>query len=160
MTNDPPNPAAVLNAQELRGLDLFQGKGGVFCTMCHEASAQTNVWQSNNGLDAIPTDPGIQVPALQRTGSQGMFRAASLRNIAVTGPYMHDGRFATLRDVIDHYDHGIIKSPNLDALLMDSSGHVLQMNLSEDDKNALEAFLHTLTDDAMINDPKFSNPFQ
>ena len=160
MTNDPPNPAAVLNAQELRGLDLFQGKGGVFCTMCHEASAQTNVWQSNNGLDAIPADPGIQVPALQRDGSQGMFRAASLRNIAVTGPYMHDGRFATLREVIDHYDHGIIKSPNLDALLMDSSGNADQMNLSEGDKNALEAFLRTLTDDAMLNDPKFSDPFQ
>jgi len=160
MTNDPPNPAAVLNAQELRGLDLFQGKSGIFCTMCHEVRAETNVWQANNGLDAIPTDPGTQVPALQRNGTQGVFRAASLRNIAVTGPYMHDGRFATLREVIDHYDHGIIKSPNLDALLMDSSSNVLQMNLSEDDKNALEAFLHTLTDDTMLNDPKFSNPFQ
>jgi cytochrome c peroxidase len=160
MDNGPLDPSLVLNAQELRGLDLFQGKGGIACTGCHELSAQTNVWQANNGLDAIPTDLGTQVPALQRDGSQGVFRAASLRNIAVSGPYMHDGRFATIRDVIDHYDHGIVDSRNLDAQLRDSSGKVRQMNLSEQDKDALEAFLRTFTDDTMLADPKFSDPFQ
>jgi cytochrome c peroxidase len=107
----------------------------------------------------VPLDPGTTVPALQRDGSVGVFRAASLRNIALTAPYMHDGRFAALRDVIDHYDHGIVDSTNLDALLRDSSGAVRHMNLSEQDKQALEAFLNTYTDSAMLSDPKFKDPF-
>jgi cytochrome c peroxidase len=160
MTNTAPDPAAVLTAQELRGLDIFKGSTGIACASCHEVAAQTNVWQANNGLDAVPADVGTQVPALQRNGSIGVFRAASLRNIAVTAPYMHDGRFATLRDVIDHYDHGIVDSPSLDAGLRDLSGNPRRMNLSEEDKQALEAFLQTLTDNLELSDPKFSDPFQ
>jgi cytochrome c peroxidase len=72
---------------------------------------------------------------------------------------MHDGRFATLRDVIDHYDHGIVDSRNLDGQLRDSTGAVRRMNLSEEDKQALEAFLDTYTDSAMLADPKFKDPF-
>jgi cytochrome c peroxidase len=158
-TNDPPDPATVLTTQELRGLKIFNGSAGIQCNLCHEANAQTNVWQANNGLDAVPTDPGTQVLALQRDGSRGVFRAASLRNIAVTGPYMHDGRFATLREVIDHYDHDIQQSRDTDAILKDASGTVRQMNLSESDKGALEAFLRTLTDDELLTDPKFADPF-
>jgi cytochrome c peroxidase len=97
---------------------------------------------------------------LQRDGSRGVFRGASLRNIAVTGPYMHDGRFATLREVIDHYDHDIQQSRDTDAILKDSSGTVRQMNLSNSDKGALEAFLRTLTDDELLTDAKFSDPFE
>ena len=73
---------------------------------------------------------------------------------------MHDGRFATLREVIDHYDHGIVASSSLDPQLKDANGIPLQMNLSEADKEALEAFLNTLTDTAFLTDPKFSDPFQ
>jgi cytochrome c peroxidase len=159
-TNDPPDPAAVLTSEELRGLEIFNGSAGIQCNMCHEANAQTNVWQANNGLDEVPTDPGTQVLALQRDGSRGVFRGASLRNIAVTGPYMHDGRFATLREVIDHYDHDIQQSRDTDAILKDSSGTVRQMNLSNSDKGALEAFLRTLTDDELLTDAKFSDPFE
>jgi cytochrome c peroxidase len=159
MTNDPADPSLVLNAQELRGLDIFNGAAGITCSLCHEVRAATNIWQANNGLDAVPLDPGTTVPALQRNGSVGVFRAASLRNIALTSPYMHDGRFATLREVIDHYDHGIVASPNLDADLRDSTGAVRQMNLSDDDKAALEAFLNTFTDEPMLSDPKFMDPF-
>jgi len=72
---------------------------------------------------------------------------------------MHDGRFATLRDVIDHYDHGIVASRDLDATLKDVNGVPRQMNLSEADKQALDAFLNTLTDTAFLTDPKFSDPF-
>jgi cytochrome c peroxidase len=130
------------------------------CGICHEARANTNVWQANNGLDAIPTDPGTLDPALQRNGALGVFRAASLRNIAVTAPYMHDGRFATLREVIDHYDHGVQAGPYLDAILIDpATGMPRQLNLSDADKAALEAFLDTLTDNAFLTDPKFSDPF-
>ena len=157
--NGPADPSQTYTAQEMRGLALFNGAGGIGCTGCHEQAAATNVWQANNGLDLVPTDPGTTVPALQRDGSVGIFRAASLRNIALTAPYMHDGRFATLRDVIDHYDHGIVDSKNLDAQLRDATGAVRRMNLSEEDKQALEAFLDTYTDSAMLADPKFKDPF-
>jgi cytochrome c peroxidase len=74
---------------------------------------------------------------------------------------MHDGRFATLREVIDHYDHGVKDSAELSSLLRDPfSGQVKRLNLSEADKQALEAFLHTLTDHEFLSDPKFANPFQ
>jgi cytochrome c peroxidase len=157
--NSPADPSQTYTAQEMRGLAIFNGAGGIGCTGCHEQAAATNVWQANNGLDLVPTDPGTTVPALQRDGSVGIFRAASLRNIALTAPYMHDGRFATLRDVIDHYDHGIVDSRDLDGQLRDSTGAVRRMNLSEGDKQALEAFLDTYTDSAMLSDPKFKDPF-
>ena len=159
MTNGPTDPSLILNAQELRGLDIFNGAGGIPCSLCHEVHAATNVWQANNGLDLVPLDPGTTVPALQRDGSVGVFRAASLRNIALTAPYMHDGRFATLREVIDHYDHGIVASPNLDSILKDATGAPRRMNLSDADKAALEAFLNTFTDAPMLADPKFMDPF-
>ena len=161
MDNSPVDPAQVLTAQEMRGYDIFRGKvGGLPCVMCHQFASGTNVWQANNGIDVDPPDPGTTDPALQRDGSIGVFRAASLRNIAHTAPYMHDGRFATLRDVINHYDHGINQSRNLDALLRDTSRNPIRMNLSEEDKDALEAFLNTYSDDAMLADPKFADPFQ
>jgi cytochrome c peroxidase len=72
---------------------------------------------------------------------------------------MHDGRFATLREVIDHYDHDVKNSPDLDTLLRDSNGNPVRRNFSEEDKAALEAFLNTLTDVAMLSDPKFADPF-
>jgi cytochrome c peroxidase len=157
--NTPADPSQTYTAQEMRGLAIFNGAAGIGCTGCHEQAAATNVWQANNGLDLVPTDPGTTVPALQRDGTVGIFRAASLRNIALTAPYMHDGRFATLREVIDHYDHGIVDCKNVDAQLRDSSGAVRRMNLSEEDKQALEAFLDTYTDSAMLADPKFKDPF-
>jgi cytochrome c peroxidase len=73
---------------------------------------------------------------------------------------MHDGRFATLRDVIEHYDHGVKDSPDLDFMLVDPHGSPRRMNLSEEDKDALEAFLRTFTDEEFLADPKFSDPFE
>lgn len=159
MTNVPPDPGAVLDAREMRGLAIFTDEGRGLCNMCHGITNQAMIWQANNGLDEIPQDPGILNEALRRNGSIGMFRAASLRNIAVTGPYMHDGRFSTLREVIEHYDHGIKDSPNLDILLRRDEGP-LRLNLSEEDKDALEALLNTFTDEPFLSDSKFSDPFQ
>ncbi|HKS56733.1 MAG TPA: cytochrome c peroxidase [Steroidobacteraceae bacterium] len=158
MTNDPWDPASALDAQELRGFEIFTGPGTT-CSICHEIHAGANEWQANNGLDVVPTDPGVQDIGLTRTGAKGVFKAASLRNIALSAPYMHDGRFATLREVIDHYDHGVQNSPDLDFILIAGEPEPRRMNLSEEDKNALEAFLRTFTDDAFVGDPKFSDPF-
>ncbi|MFO1426555.1 MAG: cytochrome c peroxidase, partial [Steroidobacteraceae bacterium] len=156
LTFDPADPAAVFDARELRGFRLYSDH----CARCHAQSLNTNDWHSNNGLDEVPLDPGTTNPAFMRNGARGVFRAASLRNIARTAPYMHDGRFNTLREVIDHYDHGIKDSPDLDATLRDpGTGKPQRLNLSEADKDALEALLLTLTDEAFLTDPKFADPF-
>jgi cytochrome c peroxidase len=108
----------------------------------------------------VLTDLGTTNLAMQRDGSLGVFRAASLHNIAVTAPYMHDGRFATLREVIDHYDHNVQNSSDLDPILRGIDGQPRRLNLSGEDKLALEAFLNALTDAELLQDPKFSDPFQ
>lgn len=143
--------AAGLTAQEERGRQIFTDSATHFaCAHCHSLPSGANVWLANNGLDAQFTDPGL---------GNGRFRPAALRNIALSAPYMHDGRFATLREVIDHYDHGVRASADLDSLLRDASGAPVRLDLSEQDKLALEAFLHTLTDAAMLADPRFADPF-
>jgi cytochrome c peroxidase len=112
----------------------------------------TMVDPSNNGLDLESADPGQ---------GEGTFRAASLRNIRRTAPYMHDGRFVTLREVIDHYDHGIKAAEALSPLLRVRNGdEPRRLNLTERQKRALEAALDTFTDSAMLEDPKFSDPFR
>jgi cytochrome c peroxidase len=105
----------------------------------------------NNGLDAVPTDLGA---------GDGRFRAASLRNIAVTAPYMHDGRFASLRDVFAHYDHGIVDTPMLDPSFRFPNGTLRTPGINNEGSiAALEAFLRTLTDNAVLTDPRWSDPF-
>ena len=153
----PLDPATVFTPAEDRGAHLFtsfytpteQLQPGA-CFQCHRTHVQLMDRPSNDGLDVQSADPG----------NEGKFRTASLRNIAVSGPYMHDGRFATLREVIEHYDHGIQDSPQLSPELREiPDGLALRLNLSESDKDALEAFLNTLTDTAFLSDPRFSNPF-
>jgi len=140
-----------LSAQEARGRAIFNDGGTHFaCGHCHSFPSGSNSWLANNGLDAQYTDAGV---------GNGRFRPASLHNIALTAPYMHDGRFATLREVIEHYDHDVKDSPDLDPRLRDNSGNPLRLNLSEEDKVALEAFLNTLTDVEMLADPRFADPF-
>ncbi|HET9861991.1 MAG TPA: cytochrome c peroxidase [Steroidobacteraceae bacterium] len=147
-----PDCDAGLSAQEARGRFLFMNgaDGRVACAQCHALPSGANIWLANNGLDATTRDPGV---------GNGRFRPASLYNIARTAPYMHDGRFATLREVIEHYDHGIQASADLDTLLRDGAGGAQRLNLPEEDKDALEAFLRTLTDEPMLADPKFADPF-
>ncbi len=92
-------------------------------------------------------------------GETVVFKSPSLKNVAVSGPYMHDGRFATLEQVIEHYNSGIQPGPALDRRLSGRGGQPDRLNLSEADKAALVAFLRTMTDHALLVDPKFSNPF-
>jgi hypothetical protein len=101
----------------------------------------------NVGLDATVTDPGVD--------GQGRFKAPSLRNVGVRGRFMHDGRFASLEDVINFYNTGVQDSANLDAGLKDP----LQLNLSSEQVSDLVAFLNTLTDNTFLTSSLFSNPF-
>ncbi|HCR47999.1 MAG TPA: cytochrome-c peroxidase, partial [Bacteroidetes bacterium] len=81
----------------------------------------------------------------------GLFRSPTLRNIALTAPYMHDGRFNTLQEVINHYDHGLVRSPTLDPLFFNGR----PKGLSEVEKKALIAFLNTLSDPEFTQNPTF-----
>ena len=146
--NGAPNFAATFTVQEEQGRQLFEGVGR--CNACHGTVAHISDSAKNNGLDAVITDVGA---------GGGRFKAPSLRNIAVRPPYMHDGRFTTLRQVIDHYDSGVQDSATLAPGLRAPDGTVKRLNLTETEKLALEAFLGTLTDTALLTDPKFSDPF-
>jgi len=156
--------ATLSNAEE-RGRQIFfeefdpQGiTKGAECFHCHAGHNFTNDEFMNNGLDsdAATTDDG----RMMVTGSaadRAKFKVPSLRNIELTPPYMHDGRFATLEEAIDHYDHGAKSSSTVDFLMQ----YNLQpggLQLSAQDKTDLIAFLKTLTDTNFLNNPAFSKP--
>ena len=91
----------------------------------------------------------------------GIFRVPTLRRAARTAPYMHDGRFATLRQVVEFYNNDIQNSPELDNRLRGPGGNgVRRMNLNQQEIDALVAFMETLTDPTFIQDEKFSDPFR
>ena len=146
--NGVANLGATLTSQEEQGRQLFEGAAR--CDTCHGTVAHVADSAKNNGLDAIVTDVGA---------GGGRFKAPSLRNIAVRAPYMHDGRFATLEQVVDHYDSGVQDSPNLAPGLRAGDGSPRRLNLSVAQKQALIAFMGTLTDTALTSDPKFADPF-
>ncbi len=109
------------------------------------------------GLDKEYTDVGMGV---FDNALVGVFKIPSLRNVALTAPYMHDGRFATLEDVINHYDSGIQRSPNLDFVLQQwDNDEAIRLGLTDVEKSTLVAFLHTLTDLSYMSDERFSDPF-
>ena len=146
------NTSPVYTDEQRRGADIFEwgcSRGG-----CHGANAaHTTSTALNTGLDAVLTDLGA---------GRGRFRPASLRNIAMTAPYMHDGRFATLREVIEHYTTNMIKTPDITPYFVGSGQlccGLINPHLSEDQKRDLEAFLHALTDQAVLTDPRWSDPF-
>lgn len=105
---------------------------------------------TNIGLDLNSADQGLD----------GRFRIPSLRNIALTGPYMHDGRFQSLEEVIDHYRFGVKSNPELDDKFRDSRGNIKRIEMSEAEKVALIAFLHTLTDKEFTSLEMYSDPFK
>ena len=113
----------------------------------------------NNGLDAEAdqSDPG-RMNVTGNPWEKAMFKMPTLRNVAVTAPYMHDGRFSTLEEVIDHYNTGVQNSPTVDFLMQ----YNLQpggLRLTTQDKQDLVAFLKTLTDMEFLSNPAFQSPF-
>ncbi len=159
------NNFSNFTAEENQGKRLFFSNR-TDCVACHVNNDGGNqaAFQPdrtfNNGLDAtlVNADNGVG-DVTGRTQDNGRFKSPSLRNIAITGPYMHDGRFATLAQVIDHYNTGVQNHPNLDNRLQ-QNGQPVRMNLNGAERDALVAFLNTLTDNALISDSKFSDPFR
>ncbi len=141
------NFAGVLTEQEQQGEQHFTTAG---CGQCHTTVAQVSDAAHNIGLDAVTVDVG--------TG-RGAVKVPSLRNVAVRPRYMHDGRFATLEQVIDFFNAGVQPNPDLDPLLKAADGAPKRLGLSADQKAALVAFLKTLTDSTFLKDPRFSDPF-
>lgn len=145
------------NAQENRGLQLYQTN----CSSCHSPiMGRPMLFNANNGLDAIidPNDMGVGAIS-HDSQDDGTFKVPTLRNIALSAPYMHDGRFKTLDEVVEHYSTGVQSHPNLHENL-EIAGSPKNLSLSSDDKQALIAFLHTLTDYQVQADTRFSDPFK
>ena len=145
----------ILSALELRGMALVKEK----CQGCHSGELFTDNGYHNNGIDAAFTNPDHEGLYFGRyrisydLTDLGKFKTPTLRNISLTAPYMHDGRFATLKEVIDHYSEGIKNSETLD-LLLPAGG----FKLSEDEKTAIISFLNTLSDQSFITNPSFQSP--
>lgn len=151
----PGNPdfAGTFTAQEDRGRQVFGGgQGGVGCNRCHTSNAHFSDQARNNGLDLTN--------AADEGAGNGRFKAPSLRNIALRGRFMHDGRFSTLEEVVEFYDSGVQNNPNLDNRLRAGNGQPRRLNLSNADKAALVAFLETLTDETLLTDDRYSDPFE
>ena len=150
-------------ASENLGKQLFfqpppQGAG---CAGCHATDAQIQGPGApmNTGLDAqSTTDLGV----FETTGNpahMGAFKVGSLRNIAEGAPYMHDGRFATLAEVVEFYNNGVQNHPNLDPRLRGPGGQPQNLGLNAAERAALVDFMETLSDPTFLTDPKFSDPF-
>lgn len=156
----------TLTPSEERGRQLFfteynpffPDESGADCAHCHSGNNFENDLYMNNGLDGDAEIDDIGYKAV--TGNpedRGKFKVTSLRNIAITRPYMHDGRFNTLMEVLDHYNEGIQNSATLDpalAMTMDTG-----LMLTEEDKVDLINYMKTLTDNRFLTNPAYQSPF-
>ncbi len=155
--------------RERRAIDLFFThpepaapiplRGGN-CGDCHGSNLTTLNTFHNNGLDVIPNDLGLGA-ITGRATDHGKMRAPSLRNIALTAPYMHDGRFKTLQEVLDHYNEHIQPTANLDPLITAASNEIRgkSLALTPKEKEDIIFFLQMLTDSSFVNNPAFQNPW-
>ncbi len=140
---------------EENGFDIYFSERGD-CIHCHSGPLLTDNTFRNNGLDLEFSDLGLG----EITGNSednGKFKVPTLRNIEYTAPYMHDGRFSTLEEVIEHYNSGVHSdSPNLDSEMENAA---LGLNLTEQEKIDLINFIKTFSDPEFISNPEFSDPF-
>lgn len=160
---------ANFTVQENLGRQIFFGQGTfthVTCARCHGTDNFVPIFPPgtgifNNGLENPYVDKGVgALTGLPR--DEGLFKVPSLRNIELTAPYMHDGRFATLERVVEFYDSEVVAHPNLSPPLLGTGGAAgtpLRLGLTPAQKAALVAFMKTLTDPNLPTDPKLSDPF-
>jgi cytochrome c peroxidase len=149
---------ATLTASEANGLSIFMDETRGDCFHCH-GNPNSPLWTDNtfhnNGLDEVFADRGLG----EFTGDPrdfGLFKSPSLRNLAYSAPYMHDGRFNTLDEAINHYSEGLVFSPTIDPLMKTIAQGGVQ--LTQADKDDLKAFLLSLSDPSFLTNPDFQNP--
>ena len=163
--NTPITDFPNFTASENNGKRLFflpKNLGGAGCVGCHSTEAFINPdnGPTNNGLDLVSTDDLGVFEAINNPAFLGSFKVPSLKSIELTAPYMHDGRFSSLEEVVEHYNSGIQNHPNLGQALKDANGQAQQLNLTETQKSDLVNFLKTLTDESLATDFRFSDPFE
>ena len=148
-----------LTTTELQGYVLFSTENGADCFHCHGGSGNpmftTNLFY-NNGRDSLFLDPNDRFSVTHNNFDKGAYKAPSLRNILLTAPYMHDGRFQTIDQVLDFYSEGVILSPYTNPLMHQAMNGGVQLTYIE--KQQLKAFLNTLSDTEFISNPVFSKP--
>ncbi len=141
-----------LSALENIGMSVFISEEKGNCASCHIPPTFSAPEATNIGLDVVYEDKGVG----KTTGREediGKFKVPSLKNVALTAPYMHDGRFETLEQVVEHYQTEVKPQPFPDDRLK------IRLHLSEEEVQGLVAFMNTLTDESLITDKKFSDPF-
>lgn len=141
-------PLPGFTDEENRGRELFmapRAAGGQACAACHQPPSFALGGSGSNGLDA---------------GEARRMKSPSLKNVALSSSFMHDGRFSSLEEVVEHYSSGVQDGPALDARLKGADGAALKPNLSPEDKAALVAFMKTLSDPVLGADTRFSSPFR
>lgn len=167
----------MITPDALAGLNLFQieggqpgqiipvagstpviGQGGADCFHCHtlDAGLFTDEQFHNNGLDVVFTDPG-RAGVTNDPMDMAKFKTPTLRNIMVTAPYMHDGRFATIDDVLDHYNSGGHASATVDPFMKFTDPDI-ELGLTPQKRQQIKTFLESLTDQEFLSDPAFSDP--
>ncbi len=143
-----------LTDQEQRGLEVYISEEKGDCFHCHSFGGTfTDFEMRNNGLDLVYKDSG-RFRITNNPADIGKFKTPSLRNIMFTAPYMHDGRFKTVKECIEHYNTGVKNHPNASPLVTTKP----KGRMSTDDIDDLIAFLKTLNDYDFVNNPKFQNP--
>ncbi|MBW3470303.1 cytochrome-c peroxidase [Arthrospiribacter ruber] len=140
----------ALNSLELKGLELFRQH----CESCHQEPLFTDLSYRNNGVQRNITDLGRET-VTEVPQDRAKFKVPSLRNIEVTSPYMHNARFETLKQVLDHYTEGVAEQVSIDPKVFASGKPVISLNAEE--KEQIIAFLKTLTDPGFLTNPIFFN---
>lgn len=147
---------ANFSPEENRGKQLFLNH----CGGCHGTALQLASEARSNGLDLVYTDNGVG-DVTKNEADKGKFKAPSLRNVAVTAPYMHDGRFSDLAQVVAFYNNEVQNHPNLDPNLRRfGNGQPRRLRLTPEQQNEIIVFLKTLTDNQFLTDIKYSDPFR
>ena len=148
----------TMSPAEMRGLRLFFGRA--VCGNCHGGPKTFDETYHNNGLDRGAFKDSGRYDVTGLAYDRGRFRVVTLRNIALTAPYMHDGRFKTLEEVVDHYSDHIEPSETLSPTLRDTANEPARLRLTREEKRDIVMFLRTLTDGRFVKDPRFSDPFR
>tara|TARA_Y100000589_G_scaffold18712_2_gene15548 strand:- start:4991 stop:6088 length:1098 start_codon:yes stop_codon:yes gene_type:complete len=153
----------TLSMSESNGLSIYNSEKGD-CFHCHPLYLTTDNQFRNNGIDSVFTDLG-RFNITNNINDRGLFKTPTLRNIEYSAPYMHDGRFNTIDEVIEHYNSGGFDSPTVDPLMKYIYTNPYNipnergLYLTDQEKSDLKAFLLTLSDESFITNPNLSNPF-